>query len=800
MAIYDLGSASLAANGEVTGVGTTWKAPLTLIRVGATIVFKTEPVQIYTISEIISDTQINVYNPNLETVTAGTGYAILAHDGITVQGLAQDVAETLRYYQSRETEVAAAVDAFNNFDANEFDTKVSQVNTQHGEVVAIGSQVSADATQVAADKDNAAVSAASASSDKEAAAASAQKAEDYAASLDTSNLLRKDLAFSDLTDKPLARQNLGVYSIDEFNDRLFFRVPESFSGVDVTEKLQQACDYCSANNLELVSSGTYSITRSIKINSNISIDMKKSIVDMADGLDAVFELTGAKSFYLKGGSYYCTSYGTNRPQVVLKDYTGGVASFPQRLTISDTQCFNAGICYIVVDTQNTTSCRVSIHDNYVRTDDNTDTYISNAGINPQSGEVYGYITVNGESSSQVDIGTKRAPGVSITDNIIDVYLQSGSNQDICKVGGSTIAPVISGNTFQNRNTNSGAEFDFFTGGLESSVTGNTTLNVGFKFMTLAIAGGARTGLGGRSVFSGNVMRFEKNPANDFGLWLRTSNVSVTGNSIYYVGADDPSSQRIFNAISGQVLDVNQNSFGGNLCAANAINGNTIQLVHSSSISRNVRLQALNMTDFAGCSITGNTLFGGNSMVINARPERNRNVWNGNFIASPMFDGWDVWRMNSSFVGMGNYIGNSYDNSESGIPMMSLNIPTQSDGTKIRLNLGSIARGIGNERCLYILHIKVFGSMVANYQSFIISSGPHDATDRGDSTDLKDPIDSRYNTVSGSSRNDQYLFRVGYDGTASESIIAEAVGTYLKASAPTRIEYTITPLGTNIPAI
>lgn len=100
MAIYDLGTASLSANGEVTGVGTTWKAPLTLIRVGATILFKTEPVQIYTISEIISDTRINVYNPNSETVPAGTGYAILAHDGITVQGLAQDVAETLRYYQS----------------------------------------------------------------------------------------------------------------------------------------------------------------------------------------------------------------------------------------------------------------------------------------------------------------------------------------------------------------------------------------------------------------------------------------------------------------------------------------------------------------------------------------------------------------------------------------------------------------------------------------------------------------------------------------------------------------------------
>lgn len=153
MAIYDLGTASLSANGEVNGAGTTWKAPLTLIRIGATIVFKTEPVKIYTISEIISDTQINVYNPNSETVPAGTGYAILAHDGITVQGLAQDVAETLRYYQSRETEVSTAVDIFKDFDQDKFSIDVNQVNTQFGEIVTIGSQVSSDASQVSADKD-----------------------------------------------------------------------------------------------------------------------------------------------------------------------------------------------------------------------------------------------------------------------------------------------------------------------------------------------------------------------------------------------------------------------------------------------------------------------------------------------------------------------------------------------------------------------------------------------------------------------------------------------------------------------
>lgn len=215
MAIYDLGTASLAANGEVTGVGTTWKAPLTLIRVGATIVFKTEPVQIYTISEIISDAKINVYNPNSETVPAGTGYAILAHDGITVQGLAQDVAETLRYYQSRETEVASAVDAFNQFDADAFQQNVTNVNNQSQQVAADAQQVSSDKAQVSSDKDSAAASAAIALTAKESAEASAAEAADSAASLNTDNLLKISNSLSDLTDKALSRSNLDVYSKSE---------------------------------------------------------------------------------------------------------------------------------------------------------------------------------------------------------------------------------------------------------------------------------------------------------------------------------------------------------------------------------------------------------------------------------------------------------------------------------------------------------------------------------------------------------------------------------------------------------
>lgn len=215
MAIYDAGTASLAADGTVIGVGTTWRQPLTLIRVGATMIFNTTPASIVTIAEIISDTEIRVFNDKGFTAPDGTQYSILAHDGITVQGLAQDVAETLRYYQSRETEIASAVDAFNQFDADAFQQNVTTVNNQSQQVANDAAQVSSDKAVVSADKDSAAASAASAMADRDAAAASAAAAADSAASLDTSNLLRVDMSLSDLTNKTLSRTNLDVYSKGE---------------------------------------------------------------------------------------------------------------------------------------------------------------------------------------------------------------------------------------------------------------------------------------------------------------------------------------------------------------------------------------------------------------------------------------------------------------------------------------------------------------------------------------------------------------------------------------------------------
>lgn len=115
MAIYRKGQASMDADGYITGYGTNWKTALTLIRPGATIVFASNPVAYATISEIIDDTSLRATSTGGAVVPQGD-YVILLHDSITVDGLAQDVAETLRYYQGQETMYQEFVDFLKTFD------------------------------------------------------------------------------------------------------------------------------------------------------------------------------------------------------------------------------------------------------------------------------------------------------------------------------------------------------------------------------------------------------------------------------------------------------------------------------------------------------------------------------------------------------------------------------------------------------------------------------------------------------------------------------------------------------------
>lgn len=126
MALYREGKAAMAADGTVTGTGTKWQSSLSLIRPGATIMFLSSPIQMAVVNKVVSDTEIKAITTK-GAVVASSDYAILLSDSLTVDGLAQDVAETLRYYQSKETVIADAVEFFKTFDLEGLQNLANQV-------------------------------------------------------------------------------------------------------------------------------------------------------------------------------------------------------------------------------------------------------------------------------------------------------------------------------------------------------------------------------------------------------------------------------------------------------------------------------------------------------------------------------------------------------------------------------------------------------------------------------------------------------------------------------------------------
>ena len=147
MAIYRTGQASMDAQGYITGYGTKWREQLTLIRAGATIMFLTNPVKIGVITEVVSDTSIRAIATG-GAVVSRTDYVILLHDSLTVDGLAQDVAETLRYYQGRETEFAHFIEFLETFDFAKLEDLTNQ--TKDAAAKAKTSETNAKASENAA--------------------------------------------------------------------------------------------------------------------------------------------------------------------------------------------------------------------------------------------------------------------------------------------------------------------------------------------------------------------------------------------------------------------------------------------------------------------------------------------------------------------------------------------------------------------------------------------------------------------------------------------------------------------------
>lgn len=112
--IYTIGSIAVSGN-TLTGTDTNFKAPLSMIRVGCTVIVKSNPIQIFSITEIVSETELSVTPAASPDIPAGTAYSILLCDSISVDGLAQDVAEALRYFTGQESEIYAAVEWWKDY-------------------------------------------------------------------------------------------------------------------------------------------------------------------------------------------------------------------------------------------------------------------------------------------------------------------------------------------------------------------------------------------------------------------------------------------------------------------------------------------------------------------------------------------------------------------------------------------------------------------------------------------------------------------------------------------------------------
>lgn len=170
--IYTTGTIAINGN-TVTGTGTNFSAPLSLIRVGCTLIAVGNPVQIFTITEIKSGTELSVTPAANPAIPAGTKFSILLSDSISVDGLAQDVAETLRYYQSKETEIATAVEWWNEFGGDgQMEQLLADIRAETAKSTANAQKTESDKNAAAASKTAAANSATAAKASQDAAKAS----------------------------------------------------------------------------------------------------------------------------------------------------------------------------------------------------------------------------------------------------------------------------------------------------------------------------------------------------------------------------------------------------------------------------------------------------------------------------------------------------------------------------------------------------------------------------------------------------------------------------------------------------
>ncbi|MCL5501268.1 tail fiber domain-containing protein [Escherichia coli] len=107
---YTTGTIAIVGN-TLTGTGTNFTAAGSLIRIGCTLISLSPSPQVFQITAINSSTQLTVTPAANPAIAAGTAYAILLSDSLSVDGLAQNIAETLTLYQKNMSGFADVMNA-----------------------------------------------------------------------------------------------------------------------------------------------------------------------------------------------------------------------------------------------------------------------------------------------------------------------------------------------------------------------------------------------------------------------------------------------------------------------------------------------------------------------------------------------------------------------------------------------------------------------------------------------------------------------------------------------------------------
>ncbi|MFI8319811.1 hypothetical protein ACIF4Y_21480 [Kosakonia cowanii] len=195
--IYTTGSIAVSGN-ALTGTGTNFTAAGSLIRNGCTVLALTSPAQAFQITAIDSATSLTVTPTASPAIPAGTKFAILLSDSLSVDGLAQDIAETLTMYQRY---MGGFADVMNGAG----DVTI----TINGQPVTVPGQKSL--AKKGANSDITSLSGLTTALSIAQGGTGAKDAAGARAAFDLDNLyLRGDRNLSDVKSKKTARDNLGV--------------------------------------------------------------------------------------------------------------------------------------------------------------------------------------------------------------------------------------------------------------------------------------------------------------------------------------------------------------------------------------------------------------------------------------------------------------------------------------------------------------------------------------------------------------------------------------------------------------